>query len=358
MAPKKKILIIVSTLIIILLIVLGAIFIFINNQKTSTNNSNPVSAPISSPVVDTAVAEDNIISLRRPSVDSRKPFTDDIFTFNIGPGNYQINEISPTSKFLVGEEFTLYFGAIAEGSGGIFESLPEYKDIPNKLNETITRVRAYKNNSNLIDLFENEGQSYSNNYFYSSSIEVGCTPAPSGYCGSEILSLGVKENGDHMYMEAYCLTNNQLNVEKCDEVISNMTFKLSTLKTYEFSEFPVTFSYPEEVEVTESTNGVIVTANGNEMKIVPNQRGIGFEEPAPQETILPLKVNGQDLVINGKVITKTKLFFSDTNTTSYLIIIPYSDTSTRGYSIMISYPDVNQETIDIFDNIIKSLVVG
>ena len=57
MAPKKKILIIVSTLIIILLIVLGAIFIFININKSGTqynieSSTTPISIPTSSSVQD------------------------------------------------------------------------------------------------------------------------------------------------------------------------------------------------------------------------------------------------------------------------------------------------------------------
>jgi len=141
---------------------------------------------------------------------------------------------------------------------------------------------------------------------------------------------------------------------------STSTTTRDYLNTYSFSDFNLSFDYPEEtlLEKVDRIDGFIVTlSNGDStMTIKPNQVGLGFENPDIEMTQTPLKVNGEQLQLAGTPIEKTKLFNKVKNETSYLIIVPYPDQ--KNYSIMITYSfedgivDTNSDKL--FDQVLST----
>lgn len=152
----------------------------------------------------------------------------------------------------------------------------------------------------------------------------------------------------------------RLTNEEYDLLISYITEQKTS---YTFSDFPLSFEYPKRMTLKQNENKVELTYRGNTMTITPNQQGIGFEEPAPEETVYPIPSStGEELIINNTSIKRTQLFFKEDNLYTDLIVIPYSDSQSRNYSIMINYKYKtnysDSEATNTFDRIVSTFKVN
>lgn len=131
---------------------------------------------------------------------------------------------------------------------------------------------------------------------------------------------------------------------------------------YSFVNYPVKFSYSNDVNLSIEGDIVVLRYGNGVAKINPKQAGIGLSEPAPEITEQPLVVDGKAFTVNGQSIIKIRLYYSDTNETTYLINLPYSDSASRRYSVVISYEFENKKedhnVVNVFDKIVASFIVN
>ena len=129
---------------------------------------------------------------------------------------------------------------------------------------------------------------------------------------------------------------------------------------HSFSDFGLSFSYPEDASVEEENriDGLvaIVSTNKATMTIKPNQSGLGFENPDLEITQSSLLIDGKQLQLANSNIKKTTIFNTVEKTTSYMIIVPYP--GQKSYSIMVTYEFsngiVDESSNNFFDQILST----
>lgn len=117
-----------------------------------------------------------------------------------------------------------------------------------------------------------------------------------------------------------------------------VNWKIYTDNKYGFEfKYPPDFPLEKRKEESSEKQYLLLTGFYGELKIIPEQQGLGFENPNAEITYQPLLINGKKVSLGGKNIEKIKIFekFAQTTKTSYAVIIPYPDK--REYSIMGKY---------------------
>lgn len=157
------------------------------------------------------------------------------------------------------------------------------------------------------------------------------------------------------------------NSETVDQILSTFKFidqsSTENWKTYKFTDYPLTFKYPGDLELQEKVQEfsnpprkyIEISKNGSLLKIFPDQPGIGFENPDQEVTNNPLIVDGKQVFINNKLINKTRLLTKSNGQIGFLVLIPYPSQKTM---VMASYffqkGVVDEKLNTIFDQILLS----
>jgi len=237
----------IPILILILILLLGFIFYYTNKiNNTSDKNgistssiqaeySSSINMTSSLTMKSTQSTQQISVTLNKPSIDERKPYTNEISKFNsIISENNNVN-IKITNPAIALISFPKYSIIVKE----ISEEFPPnriYNSNDIKVNSSFSKIvyrLDYSNDSDSNSYFKSLNLNYNYYYFYTTQLSPNCPidfPV-NKYCGESIILYNNEKKLSTIFTVS-CLTNDKANILKCDEFIQNLKVLKNEIKLF------------------------------------------------------------------------------------------------------------------------------